>query len=181
MDVTINERAASFSTEYDISTPDRDLYARKEMFTLLNKIELQTKGGDTLARLQGQFSVLRSKYEFDLVGGGDYHFECVDLWKGIYECRCGDDLLTLYQHKGLNHSIFKNERQIAAYSKNRVSFGKGNKYEIRMDTDANLTLILCMVLALSVSDDNDDQTTVNIDFGSIGPEGKAFDTAWEPR
>lgn len=181
MDVTIKERAASFCTEYDISTPDRALYAREEMFTLLNKIELQTKGGDTLARLQGQFSVLRSKYEFDLMGGMVYDFECVDRWKSIYECRCGDDLLTLYQHKGLNHSIFKNERQIAAYSKNRVSFGKGNTYEIRMDVDANLKLIVCMVLALSVSDDNDDQTTVNIDFGSIGPEGRALDTAWEPK
>jgi uncharacterized protein YxjI len=181
VDVTIEERSISFATEYDISTPDRELYARKEMFTLLNKIELQTKGGGTIARLQGQFSVLRSKYEFDLMGGGIYHFECVDLWKSIYECRFGDDLLTLYQHKGLNHSIFKNERQIAAYSKNRVTFGKSNKYEIRMDADANLTLVLCMVLALSVSDDNDDKEAVNIDFGSIGPEGKALDTAWKPR
>ena len=171
----------SFFTEYDISAPGRDLYAKKEMFTLFNKIVLQVAEGEILATLQGQFSVLRDRYEFDLAGGRVYHFECVDRWKSVYECQCGEDKFTLYQHKGLNHSIFKNEVQIASYSKNRVSFGKGNKYEVRMDSDADLVLIVSMVLALSVSDDNDDQTTVNIDFGSIGPQAKEPDSSWEPR
>lgn len=181
MDVTIQEQTLSFFTEYDISAPDRTLYAKKEMFTLFNTVDLQTESGHAIAKLQGQFSVLRNRYEFDLTDGGVYHFECVDRLRNVYECRRGDDVLTLYEHRGLNRSIFKNDRQIAAYAKNRVSFGSGNKYEIRMDADADLTLIVCMVLALSVSDDNDDQTMVNIDVGNIGPQGKEFDESWEPR
>jgi hypothetical protein len=81
----------------------------------------------------------------------------------------------------LNRSIFRGDRQIAAYSKNRISFGKGNEYAIRMDSDADLTLILRMVLGLSMSEDNDDQQTVNIDFGNLGPEGRPFDESWEPK
>jgi uncharacterized protein YxjI len=181
MDVIIQERGMSLRTEYDISAPGRVLYAKKEMFTLFNKIELQGDEGRVIARLQGQFSILRDRYEFDLTDGRIGHFECVDRLRKVSECRCGTDVLTLYEHRGLNYSIFENERQIAAYSKNRMSFGKGNKYEIRMDADADLTLIVCMVLALSVSDDNDDQTTVNIDFGNIGPQGKEVDASWEPR
>jgi len=181
MDVTIQERAASLHTEYDISAPGRVYYAMKEMFTLFNRVEVRVDEGRVIARLEGQFSVLRNKYEFDLMDGRVYHFQCADLWKSVYECRCGDDLLTLYEHRGLNRSIFKDGRQIAAYAKNRVSFGSGNKYEVRMDADADLTLIVCMVLALSLAEDNDDQTTVNFDVGSIGPQGRDFDTSWEPR
>jgi uncharacterized protein YxjI len=181
MDVTIQERILSLFTEYDISAPDRTLHAKKEMFTLFNKVELQTDNGQVIARLQGQFSVLRDRYEFDLTDGRTCHFECVDRLRSVYECRCGDYVLTLYEHRGMNRSIFKNERQIAAYSKNRVSFGSGNKYEVRMDADADLTLIVCMVLALSVSDDNDAHTSVNIDVGNVGPQGREFDPSWEPR
>jgi hypothetical protein len=91
-------------------------------------------------------------------------------------------VLTLYEHRGMNRSIFNGERQIAAYTKNRLSFGKGHTYEVRMDADADLTLIVCMVVALSVSDDNeDDRGLVSVDIGNIGLQGRAFDEAWEPR
>lgn len=180
MDVTIQERYLSLFTEYDISAPGRTLYARKEMLTLFSKIDLQ-EDGRLVAKLQGQFSVLRNRFEFDLTDGRAWHFECVDRLRNVYECRCGDEMLTLYEHRGLNRSVFKGDRQIAAYAKNRVSFGAGNHYDIRMDAEADLTVILCMALALSVEEDNDKQAAVNVDFGSLGPQGREFDEAWEPR
>jgi len=101
--------------------------------------------------------------------------------RNVYECRSGDNVLTLYEHRGLRRSIFKGDRQIAAYAKNRVSFGSGNEYQVQMDGDADVMLIVSMVLALSVAEDNDDQTTVNVDFGNLGPQGKALDETWQPR
>jgi uncharacterized protein YxjI len=181
MDVTLQERKFSLFTEYDVTTPGAALYAKKQAISLLNKLELQTSDGQLLARVQAEFSLLRSKYDFDLLDGRVFHFQCDKLWTSVYSCKYGDDVYTLYGHKGLNHSIFQEDRQIAAYSKNRVSVGKGNQYEIRMDSDADLKLILCMVLALSMSDDNDDQQTINIDFGNLGPEARPFDESWEPR
>lgn len=181
MDVTIQEHRFSLWTEYDIEAPGQALYAKKQMFSLLAKVELKGQDGQELAKLQGQLSVLRNRYEFDLTDGRVCHFECTDRVRSIYECRWGEDVLTLYEHRGLNRSIFHGDRQIAAYAKNRVSIGTGNRYDIRMDADADLTLIVCMVLALSVAEDNDDQQTVNFDVGNIGLQGKAFDEAWEPR
>jgi uncharacterized protein YxjI len=181
LDVTIQERKFSFFTEYDITTPDATLYAKKQAIALLNKLELQTSSGQVLAKVQAEFSLLRHKYDFDLLDGRVFHFQCDKLWTSVYRCTYGGDVYTLYEHRGLNRSIFRADRQIAAYSKNRISFGKGNEYAIRMDSDADLNLILCMVLALGMSEDNDDHQTVSIDFGNIGPEARPFDDSWEPK
>jgi uncharacterized protein YxjI len=181
MDATIQERRFSLWTEYDVTAPGRTLYAKKEMLTLFNKIDLQDEELRTIATLQGQFSVLRNRYEFDFTDGKVCHFECVDRLRNIYECKCGEGVYTLYEHRGLKRSIFKDDRQIAAYAKNRVSFGAGNQYEVQMDADADLLVIVSMVLGLSVAEDNDDQTTVNVDLGNLGPQGKECDDAWEPR
>jgi len=181
MDVTIQERSMSLFTEYDISAPGRTLYAKKETFALFHTIDLQDEEGRLIAKLQGQFSVLRNRYEFDFTDGKAWHFECVDRLRNVYECRCDEDVLTLYEHRGLNRSIFKGDRQIAAYAKNRVSFGSGNRYDVQMDSDADLMLIVSMVLALSVAEDNDKESTVNFDVGNFGPQGKECDEAWVPR
>jgi uncharacterized protein YxjI len=181
VDVTIQERKFSLFTEYDITTPAAALYAKKQAIALLNKLELRTGVGQVLARVQAEFSLLRNKYDFDLLDGTVFHFQCDKLWTSVYSCMYGGDVYTLYEHRGLKRSIFREETQIAAYSKNRISFGKGNEYAIRMDSDADLKLILCMVLALGMSEDNDDQQTVNIDIGNLGPEGRPFDTSWEPK
>ena len=40
----------------------------------------------------------------------------------------------------------------------------------------------CMVLALSVAEDNDEeQATVNVSFGNIGFQGREKDELWEPK
>jgi uncharacterized protein YxjI len=182
MDVSIQERSMSFVAKYDIETPRGRWYARQEFLQLFNVIDvLESEDGPAIAKLQGQFSPVHHQYEFDLTDGRKAEFERVDVLRQVYECRCGGDVLTLYQHHGLNHSIFNGDRQVAAYTKNRVSFGDGNEYQIRMDSDADMTLIVCMVLALSVAEDNDDNKTVNFDIGSFGPQARPFDEAWEPR
>ena len=182
MDVTIQERSMSLFTEYDIEAPGTSLYAKKQFFSLLSKVELQSSTGQTVARLQGQLSVLRNRYEFDLNDGRVFHFECTDRLRSVYECKGGEDVYTLYEHRGLDRSIFRNNVQIAAYTKSRISLGKGHRYDIRMDSDADLTVIACMVLALSVAEDNDEeQATVNVSFGNIGFQGREKDELWEPK
>ncbi len=60
--------------------------------------------------------------------------------------------------------------------------GGGNEYDIRVDSDANLIVILCMVLTINTRDyDEDRQNTVSINFGNLGPEARTFDEDWEPR
>jgi hypothetical protein len=81
----------------------------------------------------------------------------------------------------LKYSIFHQDRQIAAFTKNRLVVGKGNQYEIRMDADASAILVLCLVLTVNSAEYDDDDNTVTINLGNIGPEARPFDRSWEPR
>jgi uncharacterized protein YxjI len=100
VDVTIQERKFSFFTEYDITTPDTTLYAKKQAIALLHKLELQKSGGQALARVQAEFSLLRNKYDFDLLDGRVFHFQCDKLWTSVYICTYGADVYTLYEPEG---------------------------------------------------------------------------------
>jgi hypothetical protein len=103
------------------------------------------------------------------------------LWKRVFVCEGNQECFRLYEHKGLKYSIFKNDRQIAAFVKNRIVIGRGNKYEIRVDADADLILVLCLALTVNSAENDDKDASVTFDFGNIGPEDRPFDASWKPR
>ena len=70
---------------------------------------------------------------------------------------------------------------IAAFTKNRIAWVKGNEYEMELDADANLLITLAMVLTMnSAEQDTNDTATVTIDFGNLF-EDRPFDECWVPR
>jgi uncharacterized protein YxjI len=180
MEVTIQERTLSFRSEYEIETPGCYYFAQKAAFSFSKKIKLQSSDERILASIQGRFSFFREKYDFTLSDGRVFNFWCEKRWKRVFDCEGEKDSYRLYGHKGLRYSIFQNDRQIAAFTKNRIVLGKGNQYEISLNDDADLIVILCMVLAINTSEDDDNDTSVTIDLGSIGPEEKPFDERWQP-
>ncbi len=111
---------------------------------------------------------------------GFYRFQCEKIWKGVFVCEGNEGYFRLYTHKGLNYSIFLNERQIAAFTRNSIVIGKGNRYDIRMNAGADVVIVLCMVLAVNTSKEGGDKATITFDFGNIGPEDRPFDKSWEP-
>jgi uncharacterized protein YxjI len=181
MDVTIEERKISFTSEYDIATPTDNYNARKAILALNDSIEVTKEGGAVAAHIQGHFSPLRSKHDITMTDGRAYAFECEKLLTRVFKCEGGSDAYTLYEHRGLKFSIFKGDVQIAAFTKNLMVIGSGNEYQVRMNSDADVLLIVCMVIAINSIEFNDDSQTVNFDFGNIGPQGRVFDESWEPR
>jgi uncharacterized protein YxjI len=180
MEITIQENSQSFRSEYEIETPGSYYFARKAFFSFPAKIKLQSSDERTLANIQRHFSFFRQRYDFMLSNGRVFHFWCEKRWKRVFDCKCDKVSYRLYGHKGLKYSIFQNDLQIAAFTKNRIVFGKGNQYEISLNEDADAIVIICMVLAINSSEDDDNNTTVTIDLGSIGPEEKSFDERWQP-
>ena len=182
LNVTIQERKFSFRSTYDISAPGVTYFAQKAFFAFLDKLELRTKAGELVAKLQSHFTFIRTNYDFILTDGRTYHFLCEKIWKGVYVCERSEESFHLYRHKGLRYSIFKGDDQIAAITKNRLVIGNGNEYDIRMNSDADVIVISCMVLALNTGDGDDDKdSTVTYDFGNVGPEDRRFDDSWAPR
>jgi uncharacterized protein YxjI len=180
VDISIRERRLSFASEYDIETPAGDFYARRAVFSFTDHLELKNGDGGVVATIEGKLSPLRNKHSFLLGDGRTYEFGCEKLWTQVFTCEGNGEMYRLYQHKGLSYSVFLAEKQVAAFTKNRVVLGKGNEYELRMNHDADVAVLLCMVLTINTIDHDDDDATVTIDFGSIGPEAKHFDESWQP-
>jgi hypothetical protein len=180
MIITIQEREFSWSSEYEIETPACIYLAQKKFFSMSGYIKLFAPRDRQEATIIRFFSVFRPQYEFDLADGSVYRFRCEKAWKGVYTCKSANELFLLYRHKGLNFSIFQNDVQIAAFTKNKITVGGGNQYEIRLNDDANHLLIICMTLVMDSSGFNDDSATLTYDFGNVGPEERLFDSSWEP-
>jgi uncharacterized protein YxjI len=181
VDLTIKEQKVSFTSEYDITTPKDNYYARKKILSVVDQLEVQLAGGAHVARIEGQFSPLHSRHTFLFQDGRNYEFACDKLWTQVYKCEGNGETYWLYQHKGLKFSLFKDDHQIAALEKNRVVFGGGNEYLIQMDADADVLVTMCIALTINTLEYDDDDNTVTIDFGSIGPEERPYDPTWQPQ
>jgi uncharacterized protein YxjI len=180
MNVAIEQRKFSLRSEYDILTPGCTYYAEKKFFSFQDKIRLLAPDERVLARVSGRFSWFRSKHDIELSDGSVYQFWCEKIWKGVFVCTNGKESYRLYQHKGCNYSIFQNDSQVAAFTKNRVKIGKGDQYEIRVNDDTNVILVICLVLTIDAEEYEDDNASVTFDLGSIGPEDRPFDKSWQP-
>jgi uncharacterized protein YxjI len=183
VDVTIQEHRFSLTAEYDIEAPNGSMFAHRKFFSIPAQIELTSgrEGGQTIATMQGEFSFLRSRYEFHFADGREYRFECEKLLKQVYVCEREGERHELIEHHGLRSSIFRDDRQIAAITKNRLVVGNGNQYDIRMNSDADVAVIACMVIAVNTADGDDrNQETVTFNLGNIGPQERPFDERWEP-
>jgi hypothetical protein len=179
VDVTIKERKIGFTPTYDIEAPGATYGARKAFFAMNDHLDI-THGEQVVATIQGLFSPIRDKHEFRLADGRIYQYECKKLWKPVDTCEGSGESYTIYEHRGLKYSVFRGDLQIAAFEKNRVAWGNGNEYDVRMDADADVLVMSCIVLTINSGDDQNDET-VTIDFGNIGPEARPFDESWQPR
>jgi hypothetical protein len=100
VDISIQERKFSFTSEYDISAPGASYYAKKAYFSFNDKIQLQTAEGRALAKIQGYFSPLRCKHDFNIAQDGRvYRFWCEKIWKQVYVCEGNQETFHLYQHR----------------------------------------------------------------------------------
>jgi hypothetical protein len=148
LDVAIQEKSFSFGVEYVIETPKTTLQANKKIFSLLPHITLQSADGSTIATIT-RWSLVRSSFTIDLAGFGIYKYHTEKLWKGVDICEGDGGPFHLYAHRGVRYSIFQNDRQIAAFSRNRLIIGNGRNFDLRANSDVNLPLIISMVLCLN--------------------------------
>jgi uncharacterized protein YxjI len=179
MDIVVEQRKFTLRSEFDISTPLGNFRAEKQLLSLGDKIQLLA-GNAVIARIKSRFFVFRPKYDFELSDGTVYRFRCTKAWKRVFACEGNGKCYWLYEHKGVRYSIFDGDRQIAAFTKNRIKIGKGDRYELRANSDANITVIICLVLTVDVTENEGDQESVTVDLGRIGPEERKFDESWEP-
>jgi uncharacterized protein YxjI len=180
MDVLIQEKSFSFGVEYEINTPTKKMTALKKVFSMLPHIAVQDASDEVLAEIKSE-SFFRSKFTIVLRAGNTYHYHCEKVWKGVDICEGPNGPYHLYTHKGVRYSIFQGDTQIAAFTGNKWIVGNGRTYDLRVNADADLLLVISMLLCLNTENGDDhNDNTVTYDFGNIGPEDRKFDEAWGP-
>ncbi|HEX4037472.1 MAG TPA: hypothetical protein VHX37_05385 [Acidobacteriaceae bacterium] len=181
MDITIQERKFSVRSDYNIDLPAGPWFARKAFFSVPARIAITSSAGAPIATLQGRWSFFRSRFDFRFTDGRNYQFVCEKRWKQVYTCAGDHESWQLMRHHGLRASVFRDDRQIAAIVKNRLILGAGNRYEIRMNHDADPLVIVSMVLALNTAQrDDEKRDAVTFEVGSLGPQEKPWDDSWQP-
>ena len=174
MNITIYQSEFSSRTDYDISAPACDYGVQKKL--LSSGEEFQLTSGDrrgVVAKIRSRGSSFRARFDIELSDGGILHFQRESPWRGVFGCQGGPESFHLCEHRGLKFSVFRNGLQIAAFTKNRVQIGKGYRYDIRMNQDANSVLVTCLVLVAGAMNYEDADA-------ASGSEARPFDEAWEP-
>ena len=180
MDITIQQDAISLRSEYEITTPGCIYIAQKKFFSWGDKIKIFGPRDRLVARIRSRMSFFRKRYDFELADGLIYRFRQEKLWTGVYACEGANDRYVLYEHRGLNYSVFQNDSQIAAFTKNGFKIGNGDRYKIQINDDANVVIVICLALTIDASENENIATTLTYDFGQIGPEARPFDKSWKP-
>jgi hypothetical protein len=180
MDVTIQESRFALRSAYAISSPTTAFTATRKFWSLLAHITVAAADGSIAATIRGT-SFFRARYVFEIANGPTYTFNRTSVLKSIYTCEGNGRRFDYFEHRGMRSSIFQDDRQIASLSKNRLVIGTGNKFSIQMNSDADLLLITCMVLAVNTTrSKNEKQGGVNIDMGNLGMQGRPCDETWLP-
>jgi uncharacterized protein YxjI len=184
MIIDINQKKIAFGDKYRIHiNAEQAYFASTELISFMPRLHLFSHQSNR-ARLsmEKKWSWFNTRYEITLWDGNKIEFTTASLWKSHYQCRFGNDLYDIYGHRGRKYSVYKNNLQVAWWDKEMVSWFEGDNYRIIADEDSNYELIMgfCLMLDNRYSD-NDNGTTVTIDFGSIGPEAKKFDEKWRPK
>jgi hypothetical protein len=159
-------------------------FASQHLFQAHRQLQLFAGEATTRPRLtlQQQPTWFHLRYHITRWDRNVLVFRTESAWRNHYQCRYGADLYDIYGHRGTKYSVYKNATQIAWWQQARVTWFEGDNYKLWADegSDAELLLAFCLILDESASS-GEDQNTLTINFGAIGPQARVFDKTWQPK
>jgi len=180
MDLSIKERMISLRSTYDIVAPNGTYKAEKKIFSLFPNLKIMDGAGQEAVNLKGGFALFSQKYDFVFADGRTYHYKTEQRLKPVYLAEGNGEQYRLYRHRGVNFSVYKGDTQVAAITKNRLTIGSGNEYQVKISSDADPLVVTAMVLAFNSSKEDDKKGAINVDIGYMGMEAKPWDSNWQP-
>lgn len=179
------ERFREKDSLYKIADSDKDLFYVKRYSRKMDRgFTLVDAGKDTeLFSIYKKFNLFKTIYEISK--GENVVFSGKFSPLRMYETQLGIDnvLYTIYRHKGLNWSVFKDGKQVAAITKRAVEIN--NEPVIKLisgnrENQAHIAVVLLFILlsAYSEVDSPSFGSNKSYDLGYFGKEIKAFDEHW---
>jgi uncharacterized protein YxjI len=182
MEIDINQKKIAVGDKYNIFIDGQLSHtASTEVFRFLAVINLFDVGGSRLT-INKKNWWFKAKYNITLNDNNVLEFRTKSFWKNHFQCQYGLNLFDIYGHKGRKVSVFKNDKQVAWWNKQKVTWFEGDNYKIIADTNSDNEIIIAFCLIIDNYNSNDKGgNTITIDFGSIGPQARAFDATWLPK
>jgi uncharacterized protein YxjI len=183
MEIDINQQKISIGDKYKIFVDgEQTHYASRKLFSLLPVVQLY-EGQNERPRMtiNKRMAFFKAKYDITRSDNQVLEFRTQSFWKPQYQCLVGPDNYVLYGHRGRKVSIYENDRQIAWWDKQAVSWFAGDNYKLICDKSADIELLIafCLVVDNFASDDHDGNT-INIDLGNLF-QARKFDRDWQPK
>jgi uncharacterized protein YxjI len=152
MNIRINSRA--FSNGFDISTPAETLTTDNSSF---GELLIHNSVGTQIARVV-QASLFSSENNIIISGGGGYQFRRHGTFTPNWKCEGEGRMLEIREIVGrwfsarYRFAISDGAQAIAEFSRTLFS----NRYEVNLLEEGDLKLVICMVIALSMSERSSD-------------------------
>jgi uncharacterized protein YxjI len=184
MRIDINQKKIAIGDKYQIFVDGQPAYkASNELFRFLSVINL-FRNDESGARLtiKKQWFFWKPKYTIRLHDNRIVEFRADSWWEMHYRCHCSPDSYHVYGHRGRKYSVYRNDRQVAWWEKEAVSWFEGDNYTITADHDCDVDLIIafCLIMDNHKSKRHGDNT-VSFDIGNIGGQVRVFDPYWKPK
>jgi uncharacterized protein YxjI len=183
MEIDIHQKKITVGDKYKIFVDGKVMYsASRELFSMLPVINLFTQSGTSkMLSIEKRFTFFKASYDLVFDNNVVLQFRTKSLWRKHFQCSSGPDLFDIYGHKGRKYSVYKNDRQVAWWAKNKVAFFEGDVYKIVAERDKGYELIIAFCLIIDNHFNNPGgNNSITIDLGHIGPEERKFDEAWQP-
>jgi hypothetical protein len=183
MEIDINQNKISVRDKYQIFIDGQQRHnATSKLFRLFPEIELYEWDSELpRMRINKKFGFLAANYDLTKSDGKVYEFRTKSYWKGHFQCMYDADIYDIYAHRGRKYSVYKNDIQVAWWTKQAVSWFNGDNYKIIADRncDYNLVISFCLIIDNYSSEGN--KGTLNVNIGRIGPQVKKFNANWQPQ
>ena len=183
MEIDIHQKEIALGNKYEIFLNGLPAYAAStELLQLYTVINLMDYVGQVQKlKIHRRPALFASKYDINLPDGSVLEFRTKSFWKNHFQCAAGPDRFDIYGHRGRKFSIFKNERQVAWWTKEAISWFEGDTYRIIADNDSDYELYIAFCLIIDhYAGRKNGNNMITIDLGSIG-QARKFDPAWQPR
>jgi uncharacterized protein YxjI len=184
MEIDINQNEIAIGDKYKIfidgqlsHTASTELF---KLFAVVNLFDI-TGNGHRLA-INKRHLWFKAKYEITRHDNSILAFQTKSFWKNHYQCHDDASRYDIYGHRGRKYSVFSNDKQIAWWNKQKVTWFEGDNYKIIADNNCDYELLIAFCLIIdNYRSNHNGNNTITVDFGNIWPQARPFDSTWLPK
>jgi uncharacterized protein YxjI len=180
--ISIKQQKISFGSQYNIFLEKNEkYYAETDMFSR-KIIHLYHKENlIECINIYKSFYFFTPDYKIELSDGNRIKFKTMSMWRTHFQCILENDIYELFSHRERKLSIYKNGIQIGLCKKEAVTILAADNYNLILDFDANVELLISFILILDNMNSRNGGNLFTIDLGIIFKEYRKFDCGWKPK